>query len=236
MNLILLSQDDFVDNAGIARLQGRRLKHVLEVHHASAGDELCVGVMNGRIGVGKVVRLTQAVLELEVRLEREPPVALPLTLVLALPRPKALRRVLRSVSAMGVKRIILLNCFRVEKSYWQSPILGEAALNDQLVLGLEQARDTMLPEVLLRPLFKPFVEDELPEMIAGTLALAAHPSAETSCPRDINRAATLAMGPEGGFLPYEVEKLAQAGFTIVHAGDRILSVETAAPALIARLF
>jgi 16S rRNA (uracil1498-N3)-methyltransferase len=236
MNLILLHQGDFIDNTAIVRLQGRRLKHVLEVHRAAVGDELCVGVLNGRIGTGKVLRLDRSVLEMEIRLERLPPEALPLTLILALPRPKVLRRVLRSVSSIGVKRIILLNCFRVEKSYWQSPFLGTVALNEQLVLGLEQARDTVLPEVQLRPLFKPFVEDELPALIAGTYPLVAHPVSATPCPRGIDRAVTLAIGPEGGFLPYEIEKLVAAGFTIVHAGERILSVETAVPALISRLF
>lgn len=236
MNLILLYQDDFIDDTGVVRLQGRRLKHVLDVHRAAAGDGLCVGVMNGRIGIGKVVCLDQSVLEMEVRLERQPPAALPMTLVLALPRPKVLRRVLRSVSAMGVKRIFLLNSFRVEKSYWQSPFLRPEAMHEQLVLGLEQARDTVLPEVQLRPLFKPFAEDELPALIAGTYPLVAHPISATPCPRGIDRATTLAIGPEGGFLPYEIEKLAAAGFTVVHAGERILSVETAVPALIARLF
>src|SRR3990172_8107402 len=101
MNLILLFQDDFIA-ATIVRLQGRRLKHVLEVHRASVGDELCVGVLNGQIGLGRVTLLTQTVLEMEVRLERAPPPALPLILILALPRPKVLRRVLRSVSALGV--------------------------------------------------------------------------------------------------------------------------------------
>jgi len=236
MNLILLYKDDFVENPNLVRLQGRRLKHVLDVHRASAGDELCVGVLNGRIGLGKVMSLDRSVLEMEVRLDRLPPDALPLTLVLALPRPKVLRRVLRSVSAMGVKRIILLNSFRVEKSYWQSPFLSPEAMNEQLVLGLEQARDTVLPEVRLRPLFKPFVEDELPALIAGTYPLVAHPVSTTPCPRAIDQAATLAIGPEGGFLPYEIEKFAAAGFTVVHAGERILSVETAVPALISRLF
>ena len=235
MNLILLFQEDFTDN-NIVRLQGRRLKHVLEVHRASVGDELCVGVLNGQIGVGKVTLLNQTILEMEVRLERAPPRALPLTLILALPRPKVLRRVLRSVSSLGVKKIILLNCFRVEKSFWQSPFLSEAAVNEQLVLGLEQARDTVLPEVLLRPLFKPFVEDELPGIIGGTLALAAHPAASDPCPRDVRRAVTLAIGPEGGYIPYEVEKLVSCGFTPVQMGERILSVETTMPALLARLF
>ncbi len=235
MNLILLFQDDFIDNT-IVRLQGRRLKHVLEVHRAVVGDKLCIGILNGQIGFGKVTLLNQSILEMEVRLERHPPAALPLTLILALPRPKVLRRVLRSVSAIGVKKIILLNCFRVEKSFWQSPFLGIEAMNEQLVLGLEQARDTVLPEVMLRPLFKPFVEDELPELIKGTLPLVAHPHATTHCPRDVKRVVTLAIGPEGGFIPYEIEKLVANAFTPVQMGERILSVETAVPSLISRLF
>ena len=236
MNLILLFQEDFIDNTDVVRLQGRRLKHVLEVHRASVGVELCVGVLNGQIGVGKVTLLSQTRLEMEVRLERAPPSALPLTLILALPRPKVLRRVLRALSALGVKKIILLNCFRVEKSFWQSPFLNESSVKEQLVLGLEQARDTFLPEVLLRPLFKPFVEDELPAIVKGTLSLVAHPTAAAPCPRDVKRAVTLAIGPEGGFIPYEIEKLIACGFNSVQMGERILSVETAVPALLARLF
>jgi 16S rRNA (uracil1498-N3)-methyltransferase len=235
MNLILLFQDDFIDNTTV-RLQGRRLKHVLDVHRASVGDELCVGVLNGQIGFGKVTLLIQSALEMEVRLERAPPAALPLTLMLALPRPKVLRRVLRSVSSLGVKKIILLNCFRVEKSFWQSPFLSESSVKEQLVLGLEQARDTVLPEVSLRSLFKPFVEDELPTLIKGTFPLVAHPHSTVPCPRDIKRAVSLAIGPEGGFIPYEIERLTACGFTPVRMGERILSVETAVPALIAQLF
>jgi 16S rRNA (uracil1498-N3)-methyltransferase len=236
MNLILLFQEDFIDNTDIVRLQGRRLKHVLEVHHASVGDELCVGVLNGQIGLGKVTLLSQTILEMNVRLERAPPLALPMTLILALPRPKVLRRVLRSVSSLGVKKIILLNCFRVEKSFWQSPFLNESIVKEHLVLGLEQARDTVLPEVQMRPLFKPFVEDEVPLLIKGTLPLVAHPQATAPCPRDVKHSVTLAIGPEGGFIPYEIEKLMASGFTPVQMGERILSVETVVPALIARLF
>ena len=235
MNLILLFTEDFVSD-GRVRLEGRRLKHVLEVHRAAIGDELAVGLLGDRIGVGKVVRLDSSVLEMEVRLERAPPPALPVTLVLALPRPKALRRVIRAASAMGVKRIVLLNAFRVEKSYWQSPVLGPGSLREQAVLGLEQARDTVLPEVLLKPLFKPFVEDELPALIRNTLPLAAHPDASFLCPRAVDRAVTLVVGPEGGFIPYELELLASLGFTPVQLGERILTVETAVPALLARLF
>jgi 16S rRNA (uracil1498-N3)-methyltransferase len=103
-------------------------------------------------------------------------------------------------------------------------------------LGLEQARDTRLPQVLLRKQFKPFVEDELPGLIKGTLALVAHPEAKTPCPRDVKKSVTLVVGPEGGFIPYEIEKLCALGFTPVHLGQRILRVETAVTVLVSSLF
>lgn len=236
LNLILLFQDDFKHHNSRVRLQGRRLNHVIEVHRAAVGNELAVGVLNDRIGTGKIIALSQSVLEMDVKLDRLPPSKLPLTVILALPRPKFLKRVLRSVSSMGVQRIILINTFRVEKSYWQSPFLSHEHLQKQLLLGLEQAGDTILPEILLKPLFKPFVEDELPGIAAGTVCLVAHPNAAKSCPRGINQPTTLIIGPEGGFIPYEIEKLSCCGFQPVRISDRTLSVETVVPALIARLF
>ena len=174
-------------------------------------------------------------LEMDIELDRKPPEPLPLTLVLALPRPKVLRRVLSSASAMGVKRIFLVNSYRVEKSFWKSPVLSGESIRKQLVLGLEQARDTILPRVFLRKRFKPFVEDELPDLIKETLALIAHPAAPEQCPRTMGRPVTLAIGPEGGFIPYEIERLVSAGFSAVNLGERILPVETAVPSLISRL-
>lgn len=46
-------------------------------------------------------------------------------------------------------RLILLNSYKVEKSFWQTPFLHPDSVRDNLILGLEQARDTVLPEVLI---------------------------------------------------------------------------------------
>lgn len=235
MNLLLLEDADFVA-ADRARLEGRRLKHLHEVHRAEAGDSLRVGHLGGLMGQGRLLHLAADCAELEVSFDQPPPTKLPITLLLALPRPKMLRRVLQTVAAMGVPRLVLLNSYRVEKSFWQTPFLEPAAIREQLILGLEQARDTVLPEVIIEKRFKPFVEDRLPQLAANTLGLVGHPGDHPPCPRAVERPITLAIGPEGGWIPYEVEKLHEAGLTPVQLGERILRVETAVTALLARLF
>jgi RsmE family RNA methyltransferase len=146
------------------------------------------------------------------------------------------RRALQTVATLGVKRVVLLAAWRVEKSYWESPLLADAAVRDELVLGLEQAGDTVLPTVTVHRRFKPFVEDELPAIAAGTRRFVAHPAASTPCPRAVAASASLALGPEGGFTDYEVDALARQGFEAVSLGPRVLKVEQALPALVGRLF
>lgn len=235
MNLLLLDDADFVA-ADRVLLRDRRLTHLHEVHRAESGDSLRVGRLGGLMGEGRVLSLSRDEAQLQVSFTQAPPAKLPLTLLLALPRPKMLRRVLQTVAAMGVPRLVLLNSYRVEKSFWQTPFLEPAAIREQLVLGLEQARDTVLPEVTIEKRFKPFVEDRLPALAAGSLGLIGHPGPWPACPRAVKQAVTLAIGPEGGWIPYEVEKLREAGLAPVQLGERILRVETAVTALLARLF
>ncbi|MBB4864267.1 RsmE family RNA methyltransferase [Pseudomonas nitritireducens] len=235
MNLLLLDDADFVA-ADRVILRDRRLTHLQEVHRAENGDRLRVGRLGGLMGEGRLLRLEANEAELQVSFDQPPPAKLPLTLLLALPRPKMLRRVLQTVAAMGVPRLVLLNSYRVEKSFWQTPFLDPEAVREQLILGLEQARDTVLPEVIIEKRFKPFVEDRLPALAAGSLGLIGHPGPWPDCPRALSEPVTLAIGPEGGWIPYEVDKLREAGLNPVQLGERILRVETAVTALLARLF
>jgi len=235
VNLLLLDAADFVADNRVL-LRDRRLTHLQQVHRAEAGEQLRVGRVGGNMGSGQLLRLDAHEAELQVSFDQPPPAKLPVTLLLALPRPKMLRRVLQTVAAMGVPRLVLLNSYRVEKSFWQTPFLEPAAIHEQLILGLEQARDTVLPEVIIEKRFKPFVEDRLPQLAADTLGLVGHPGDFPNCPRAITQPVTLAIGPEGGWIPYEVDKLAAAGLQPVQLGERILRVETAVSALLARLF
>ncbi|MFY1030386.1 MULTISPECIES: 16S rRNA (uracil(1498)-N(3))-methyltransferase [Pseudomonas] len=235
MNLLLLEEADFV-SADRVVLADRRFTHMQDIHRVAVGDNLRVGRINGLMGKATVLRLEKHEAELEVAFDQQPPAKLPLTLVLAVPRPKMLRRLFQTVATLGVPRLILLNSYKVEKSFWQTPFLHPDSVRENLILGLEQARDTVLPEVIIEKRFKPFVEDRLPAITAGTLGLVGHPGPYPACPRAVEQHVTLAIGPEGGWIPYEVDLLGKAGLAPVQLGDRILRVETAVTALLSRIF
>lgn len=244
MNLILLFEDDFTA-PGRVTLYDRRVEHILKVHRAKIGETLTVGLLNSKIGKGRVVEIDSRHIVMEVMVNQEPPAPLPLTLVVALPRPKMLKRILQSAASLGIKKIYLVNSWRVEKGFWSSPLLEPDKLKNELVLGLEQSKDTVMPEVYLKRFFKSFVVEDVPMLLAGIqnctqidrpLAITAHPKSSVPSPEHINQNAVLAMGPEGGFIDIEVETLEQAGFTTVNFGSRIMRLETAIPFIVGKLF
>ena len=236
MNLILLLESDFVDTtAGIARITGRRMEHAISVCNAGVATTLRVGLANGNIGKATVLSLSGDSLTMGVVLDEIPPKPLPLTLIIAMPRPKSFIKCIEVATIMGVKQMYFIHSYRVEKHYWGSQKISENSIEEHIHLGLEQARDTMMPAIEFRRRFKPFFEDEIPEIIKGTTALVAHPYAAQPCPYNVQCPVTLAIGPEGGFIPYEIDMMKNRGFEAISLGERILRVEHAIPALIGRL-
>lgn len=234
MNLVILFDDDFIKE-NFVRLKGRRLKHVLSIHKAEIGDMLKVGLLGGKMGEGLITELTKDKLEMKINLSYDPPSSSNIQLIMAMPRPKVFKRIIQDITTIGIKKIYIIKTWRVDKSYWGSTVLEENSLFESMVFGLEQGKDTILPEIYIKKLFKPFVEDELQGIIKGTRPIVAHPIAEEQCPRNITKPLTLAIGPEGGFIAYEIDTLKKIGFEVFSLGDRILRVETVIPYLIGRL-
>ncbi len=233
MNLILVDPGE-IDQQGYLNLRGEYLKHLREVLGTQVGDTLRVGELNGRIGEGEVLALDSDRAQLRVTLDREAPEPLAVTIVLALPRPKMLRRLLRGIAELGVKDLHLINSYRVEKSYWQSPLLAPKNLERYLRAGLEQAIDTCVPAITLHRRFRPFAEDHLPQLCKGRHALLAAPEATEAYPAVPQEPALAIIGPEGGFIPFETELLTAAGARAVNLGSRVLRVETALQAALGR--
>lgn len=236
MNIVLLQDTDFIQ-PGRAVLNGRRFEHLVRVNRVHENEKLRCGILNGNLGDAVVREIRNDGIELEVpEFKEAPPRALPLTLVLAMPRPKMLKRIIESATSIGIKQIYLVNSWRVEKSYWKSPVLEPEKLNGYVRLGLEQAKDTIVPDIHLRRLFSPFVNKELPEIAADKIKIAAHPTSVNKCPFGVNKPVVLAIGPEGGFIDREIDTFKAQGFDIFHIGERILRVETAVTFLTSRLF
>ena len=235
MNLILLTKNDFTEK-NIVEIKGSRIKHIIEVHKPALNKKLTVGLLNGKTGKGKVIGFENDSVRMEINLINNPPFPVPLVLIVALPRPKTLKKVLQVSTSMGVKKIIFIESWKVDKSYWKSPILNQEEIEANCILGLEQAKDTVMPEISFRKRFKPFVEDELPKIIKGSIPLVAHPYNALPCPSGLKENVTLAIGPEGGFTNYEINAFKNLKIETITLGQRILRVEFAIPVLIGKLF
>jgi len=234
MNLMILEQKDFIADDMI-ELSGRRLKHMLEIQKVVVGSSIKAGLINGKVGTAIVTDIRSKTIILQVRLTEQPPAPLPKTLIIALPRPKMLRRIIQTVATLGIKDLYLINTWKVEKSYWLTPKLCETNIREQLILGLEQGCDTILPKVILKKCFKPFLEDELTAIVKDSSALVAHPNKNKSDGIKTKKNIVLAVGPEGGFTEYEVKKFIEIGFQPISLGQRIQRVETVVPFLLGKL-
>ena len=239
MNCILLPAANFQhDTAHIYDLV--QIAHVNKVLTAKVGDTLKIGQLGGKLGSAIIKDIASDSIQLgNVCLTSNPPLKLNLTVVLALPRPKVLRRLIMDMTALGVNDIILINSYRTQKSYWQSPML--ARLDEFVLEGLQQGVDTVVPRISLQKRFKPFVEDELSGLMANR-AIVAHPYSalsfaqyvqqlENTEPHDRSVSSSLPnmifIGAEGGWIDYEIALLAEQGCTAVNIGARILRTEAA---------
>jgi RsmE family RNA methyltransferase len=236
MNCLLIEEAELDRATGRARLTGRRRQHAEEILRARVGDSLRVGVIGGGLGTGRILHLDREVLELEVTIEHAAPAKLPLRLVIALPRPPVFRRLLSTIASLGVERLLVVGTARTEKSFWQSHVVEPENIRSRLLLGIEQARDTILPETSVHRYFESLVDEILPSWVDQRRGFVAHPGAQTACPHDVDEPVTLFIGPEGGLIDHEIDRLRGIGFEPVGIGDRILRVEPVIPMLVGRLF
>ncbi len=233
MNVILVRAAE-LDEGGCCELDGRRAEHIRKILRARPGAVLRVGLVGGRLGRGELLGLEPV--RLRCVFDTAPPAGARVALVLGMPRPITLKRLLRQAAELGVERIDLLRAARTEKSYLDSPVLER--MEGFLEAGLEQAGDTILPEVRVHRRFRPFVEDVLPGQVSDEPALvaavgAARPLAEEP---SLDRGRVhLAIGPDGGWVPFELERLAAAGFRPVSLGPRVLRTDTAVTWALAQL-
>ncbi len=236
MNCLLIEPEEWVEGSDRIRITGRRRRHAEEILRASTGDRLRVGMIGGRLGTARILGLDAETLELAVDLDQDPPPKRALQFVLALPRPPVFRRLVSTIASLGAESLLVVGTARSEKSFWQSRAVEPGAVRDRLLLGLEQAGDTILPTVGFHRIFESLVEEVLPLRLEGRRGFVAHPGAPKPCPHAVDQPVTVFVGPEGGLLDDEVERLESIGFESVDLGPRVLRVEPVIPLIVGRLF
>ena len=236
MNLILLQPSDFRDD-GLAVLSDERARHIRKVLKAVPGKVLRIGLLNGPLGKGTMLSVDQDEVCLQCVVEEEAPPEPKIDLLMAMPRPKVMKRLWAQLAALGVGRIVLINADKVERFYFDTHVLEPDFYHARLIEGLQQARCTHLPEVLVRKRFKPFVEDELGSLFPEHVKLLADPSGEKRVADfEFNdERVLLAIGPEGGWTAYELEMLQAHGFELFGMGNRILRTDTVCIGLLSTL-
>lgn len=237
MNLILIRADEV--NGHQVCLTDRRADHLRKILKVKLGDTVRVGIIDGEMGIGTVNDISRHAVVLTVETNTPPPKKLDLDLILALPRPIMLKRVLAQIAALGVNHLFLVNANRVEKSFFEASPTREGDFLPYLYNGLEQAIDTIAPTVSVHQRFKPFIEDILPG-VAASRRIIAHPNGAASLAEEFGVSShqertLLAIGPEGGWIDYELSRFGDCGFYPFSLGPRILRVDTAVPAIIAQI-
>jgi RsmE family RNA methyltransferase len=233
MNIVLFEPGE-VSASGAVSLSGARATHLIKVLKVSPGQSVRAGVIDGPRGTGTVgvVDKDAGVVELRCTLEPDLPSRPRVDLLLALPRPKVLRRLWAQLAAIGVGRVLLTNAERVERDYFDTHILTPDTYRPLLVEGLQQARDTRVPEVSIHRRFKILVEDELDALCGQARRIVAEPGAtrsvgDTVLAVDSSERVLIAIGPEGGWNAFEVDLLQARGFEPVSMGPRTLRSDTA---------
>jgi RsmE family RNA methyltransferase len=236
VNLIILERSE-VSDSGEVTLSGTRAAHLLNVLHVAPGHQVRVGVLDGPCGVGTVQSIADGTIGLRCSLESNVPPRPRVDLLLAVPRPKVMRRLWAQIAALGVGRIILTNAERVERNYFDTHILAPESYRPLLIEGLQQARDTRLPAVSVHRQFKVLVEDQLDALSGPGLRVVADPTATRPLGEVVRESGEerilLAIGPEGGWNAFELGLLAEHGFQSVGMGPRTLRTDTACIALLA---
>ncbi len=236
MNLLLVEPGELAAD-GTVTLDDRRAEHLRKVIGVTPGETVRAGIVGGDLARGEVLADDGTRITLRITPTGPAPGPLPIELLLAIPRPKVLTRVIETAAAFGVARIDLTNAWRVDKSYLASPRLAAGALAYALRFGAEQGATTHEPALAIHERLLPLLDPRGPAGQPSTPAtrLIAHPAAPPIETVPLAWPLVLAIGLEGGWIQREVDTFVERGFTPVSLGEPILRVEAALSAALGQL-
>lgn len=211
-----------------ARLEGDEARHLAGVMRAKVGDELVLFDGSGAEFLARIARLTKHAVEMDIveRREVNREAERALTLAVALPKGERQRWLVEKAVELGVARLIPLE---TQRGVAEANASALERMRRWVIEASKQCGRNRLMEIA-----SPVAITHLASNADAALRLLAHPGGRALAEfRGDEASVLIAIGPEGGFAPQEIDELRQGGFQVVGLGPRILRIETAALALAA---
>jgi 16S rRNA (uracil1498-N3)-methyltransferase len=212
------------------------------------GQFLRIGFWPSGYGFGKtfvieITKVTGDLCVIKVLKELCYEESMSITLIVALPRPQMLKKILESLTCYPVKKLILLGSERVEKSYFKSKVLLKESLENHLKCGSIQSGFSFKSEVLVLEKFWNLFENlneenEIIRLFTDTTSsvpmfdIPEFNVADGKASKDI----ILTVGPESGWSDRECCAFRDHGFSSVSLGISILRVDVAVISSLSQLY
>lgn len=212
-----------------------RAQHIRKVLRAVVGTLVFVGFENGpraRVSVTELADDGAVVLEV-VNTETAPP-ALPITLLIGLPRPHTAKRILFDAASMGVGAVHFFESERSEPSYAQSSLWSTDEWRQRLRLGTEQSFGTHVPDVAMHA----DLQSAISALYGADVNIAldnyeAEGALGSVFSGDrVVDSVVIALGSERGWSATERDVFRQNGWKLAHMGPHVLRAETAVVAAV----
>ncbi len=206
--------------------------HVAKVLRARAGDALVIFNGDGLEYPGEITTVRGSRVSVAVTagiaVERESPLAL--TLLQCVPRGDRMDFIVQKATELGVRRIVPVqsqrSVVRLDARQAEAKALHWRAV---AISACEQCGRNRLPVIDAPRALLDHLGDEPADDANPDVRIALEPDEEPATialPPD--GSAVVAIGPEGGFAPEELEALRLSGFITTRLGPRVLRTETAA--------
>lgn len=208
-----------------------RLKLSMDIH---AGTEFRIAVENRGRGIAKVASLTASEMSLVYGISDCLSDAISIDVMLALPRPKVVGRLIPRLVSMGISSLTLINAAGVKKEYFSTHWLGLDKIQALAIAAIEQSGVFKRPEICIQKELRPFLEDNRGCCVDGNRRLLFEPGdIRTQYTGSNSDAVTLAIGPETGWTDFEKKLFLESEFSLFSMGPEHLASDVAAIAAVA---
>lgn len=226
MNSIVFFQDE-VQEGGFIALTGGRAQYIHEWHKVKSGLVLQAGVWGGKRGKADVVDVQEDKVSFKLVLDSDPLIRNHIALV-AVPRPQTIKKVIQSSVSLGLKELHFIHTQNVVPGYLDSKMLRDEELKEELLKALEQACDTVPPEVVIHTNWNYFLKEKLETILhPHTIKICTDTFATECIPQTGSQSVCVAIGPESGWTEAERKAFKDFKFQFVSLGERMLRVDQA---------